>query len=874
MPCSKYGLLLLCQESLRLFGVSSMIEYPRYRTLLQGAHLFALFLFLHADLFAGPKPGEITKEEVSPQTAQLEHIDIEKSSEGLYNVTIRWSPDFEVIDPIVAGSFNEWSRSANPFKKIEGEEAYEVSLELPAGEYEYKFVSQPDDWHSDPLNPEVAEGYRNSILRLGDIAYFASLKGEQNDGVLFVDALEHDPKNRLYFDIQDTHDVYIRFRTIRNDATAAELQLLTQGKVLESKPMVKVTSEGFFDYYDYHLTLPREPVHPSVRITDYRFVVHDGDSQSHQTDSWEMFLDRKDHVQVPMWAKDAIWYQIMVDRFRDGSEQNNMEHLNDPFKTNWTSMWKADHMVLQPWEQHEGATLFTADGNENVMPDIYERMYGGDLQGVIEKLDYLADLGVNAIYFNPIFQAPSHHKYDGEVYHHIDDSYGVAGSFAKSIESEDPAAGPWEFNGSDQVFLDLLKEAKKRNIRVIIDGVFNHLSDQSLFFRDVKEKGKASPYADWFEIASWDPVTPVGWAGYGGMPQFLKNEEHGLASKEVRDYIYDITERWMDPNNDGDPSDGVDGWRLDVPMDVPMVFWENWRDHIKSINPEALLIGEIWNSAEKWVDGTTFDAVMNYQFRRVALRFFGNEKNRISAEEFANELAWLRIRYPMASGFVMQNLLDSHDTDRISSRLMNPDIEADALFDGWNRLQEPEGKDFYGGRPTEEAYERLKLLSLFQFTYIGAPMIYYGTEVGMYGADDPLCRFPMWWEDMMPYENPDYQIKDDLFAHYQELAQMRRGCTLLRRGDFRTVAFDNDQETFVFERYLEDQDERVYVFLNNSEEPQTVGIGQLPHFSFHKVLFGNHQNISFDMDKLEVTLQPVTGAVVKLMTMKSADDNI
>ena len=152
-------------------------------------------------------------------------------------------------------------------------------------------------------------------------------------------------------------------------------------------------------------------------------------------------------------------------------------------------------------------------------------------------------------------------------------------------------------------------------------------------FVDVRANGRESRYADWFDITSWEPFAYEGWAGFGELPAFRKDQTHGLASETARRHIYDITRRWMDPDGDGDPSDGIDGWRLDVPNDVPMAFWYDWCDFVRSINPDAYITGEIWSRADEWLDGRSFDAVMNYQFAEPALAWIGNKDKRIPPSE-------------------------------------------------------------------------------------------------------------------------------------------------------------------------------------------------------------------------------------------------
>ena len=185
----------------------------------------------------------------------------------------------------------------------------------------------------------------------------------------------------------------------------------------------------------------------------------------------------------------------------------------------------------------------------------------------------------------------------------------------------------------------LVADAHARGMKVVLDGVFNHVGTHHPAFRDVREKGQTSRFADWFAIKGWEPFDYEGWFGFGELPTFRKSDQHGLASESVRKHIYEVTRRWMDPDGDGDPSDGVDGWRLDVANEIPMPFWHEWCAFVRGINPDAYITGEIWQRADPWLDGKSFDAVMNYEFAKPAIRWAIDRKNKISASQLDAKLA-------------------------------------------------------------------------------------------------------------------------------------------------------------------------------------------------------------------------------------------
>jgi glycosidase len=482
----------------------------------------------------------------------------------------------------------------------------------------------------------------------------------------------------------------------------------------------------------------------------------------------------------------------MLDRFSNG------DPANDPPNTRpWTSRWRE----TSAWETANGQTFWEWA--------VFNRQYGGDLEGLRARIPYLKSLGVNAIYLNPVFEAPSHHKYDATNFVHIDDNFGTLGDAAMSAANEDLLdASTWGLNSSDRLFLEVLRELKSSGFRVIVDGVFNHVGESHGAFVDVRARGKESPFADWFEVESFEPFVYRGWAGFGQLPAFRKDSD-GLASASLERHIMDVTRRWMDPDGNGDPSDGVDGWRLDVPGEIPLGFWRAWRSTVKSANPDAYIVGEIWKRADGWLDGTSFDAVMNYPFAQGVVAFVSGE---IGPAELDARLAALRLAYPEQSTAVLQNLLGSHDTDRLVSMIANPGR-------GYDRANsERPGSRYDGARPSADAYRRARLAALVQMTYVGAPMVWYGDEVGMFGSDDPFCRKPMIWPEIGPFDDPDERVDEAHLAAYRAMIALRRGIPALRRGAFRTIAADDARGLWVFERALGDT--RVVVLANASREPQ------------------------------------------------------
>ncbi len=407
---------------------------------------------------------------------------------------------------------------------------------------------------------------------------------------------------------------------------------------------------------------------------------------------------------IPGWARGIVGYQIFPDRFRNGNP------ANDPPGT------RAWH--YEPLVPPEGWFVF----------------YGGDLQGLRDTLAYLQSLGVRLLYLNPVFSSPSNHGYDITDYFAINPRLGTLADFDS-----------------------LLARAHRLGIRILLDGVFNHCSDQHPFFQDVRRRGPASPYYDWFHIKRWpfpehfdEQHKPADyyecWWGFGSLPKW--NHQN----PRVREYLLQAAEFWT--------RRGIDGWRLDVPNEVPHEFWRMFRKRLRAINPELFIVGEIWQVGPEWLQGDEFDALMNYPLAGAIQAF---ARGRISPAEFRRRVQSVYASYPPEVEHVLFNLLDSHDTPRILTQL-----EGDTL--------------------------RLRIAVTLQMTLPGLPVIYYGDEVGMEGGKDPDCRRVFPW-------NPAHQ-RPGIFSLYHRLIYLRNRIPALQRG---ALEFLDAGETLAFLRTLGDE---------------------------------------------------------------------
>lgn len=557
---------------------------------------------------------------------------------------------------------------------------------------------------------------------------------------------------------------------------------------------------------------------------------------------------------VPQWAKQAIWYQIFPERFRDGDPANNPTVKDiagadpvEPPKQWQIHPWGSDWYKLQPYE--------VANSEKELWKHQLRRRYGGDLQGVIDKLDYIKEMGFNAIYLNPVFDSPSLHKYDGASYHHIDPNFGPDPAGDRKLMASENAIDPrtWVWTKADKLALKLIEQAHKRDIKIIFDGVFNHMGINSFAFQDLKQKQQKSAYKDWFDVISYEDKSKgrgfdyKGWFGVKSLPEF-KEDENGLAPGP-KNYVFAATERWMNPMGKGREF-GIDGWRLDVAFCVAHNFWKDWRKHVKALNPDAYLTAEIVDTPQRvkpYLQGDEFDGEMNYNFAFTAAEFFFNPPpTRITASEFAKKLAQMRDMYPKGVAYVTQNLFGSHDSNRIGSHIVNRGIGNFRDWGAYFNLSKPaENPDYQVRKPNADELQLQKLFAVFQMTYVGAPMVYYGDEVGMWGGNDPDDRKPMLWPDI-EYEpevyNPDgskrrpdeVAINRELQAHYKKLTHIRSQYPALSLGDYQEWLVDDAKQLFAFVRRYQGQ--QMWIVINNGDVEQNISLPHDGQGSFKELL--------------------------------------
>jgi len=557
---------------------------------------------------------------------------------------------------------------------------------------------------------------------------------------------------------------------------------------------------------------------------------------------------------IPGWVAEAVFYQIFPERFRNGDPSNDptRESLEDPAATpkSWQiSPWTGDWYARAEWEQQSGANFYEHG--------VFNRRYGGDLQGILDKLDYLQELGINAIYLNPVFYGKSLHKYDSASMHHIDPYFGPdpAGDLElMRKETGDPET--WNWTAADKLFLELIEAAHKRKIRLIIDGVFNHTGRAFFAFADILKNQGESKYQDWYIVDSFDdPATKQNelkyksWWGYESLPEFADDPSGHDLHPAPKQYVFDITRRWMDPDNDGDPSDGIDGWRLDVANEVPIAFWQDWNTLVRELNPNAYTVGEFWNEALDHLIEGQFSATMNYHGFAYLVKGFLIDGS-LKPRSFGIRLEERRLNYPLAMQHALQNLIDSHDTDRVASMIVNAGQEnykqPDRFdFDVSEKVSARNNNQYQVRKPNASERQIQRLVALMQMAYVGAPMLYYGTEAGMWGGDDPCDRMPMVWQDLTfqdqakdplgrPRKADSVGFDQELFDYYRRVIQLRTDNSVLSHGKFEIVATDDQAMFFAFRRRTNDV--AVLVAINRGENDflwqLPSGLGGIPRQIF------------------------------------------
>lgn len=589
---------------------------------------------------------------------------------------------------------------------------------------------------------------------------------------------------------------------------------------------------------------------------------------------------------LPEWTRGAVWYHLVPERFRNGNPNNDpsKQEVVGKDRKDWQiHPWASDWYKLQIWEENRGLSFDEL---------VAQRRYGGDLFGVLEKLPYLKELGVNVIYLSPVFESPSILKFNASTLHHIDDNFGVASdSGGRSFplngrnrppknkaseekakleepavpETEDPKT--WKLTPTDELFVELLTKAREQGMKVVMSSAFHYCGKDFWAFRDLREKQQKSSYKDWFEVLSWDdPATPdtvefacKSWQDDRNFPLFRK-DEHGLV-EPLKKYIFDSTRRWLDPNGDGDPADGVDGWALYDAHALDSAFVDEWVKLVKSINPNAVTFAESVNDAP--AIASRFDLIISDDFTQTVHDFFIHQNYTLS--EFEKKLASSPGNDSAEAHSVIHRLSD-HRSDRIATMIRT------AVSSDSNRAAPQNSHGYDPRKPDKRHRDIQKALVFLQLTYPGAPMIFYGDESGMWGGARRDLIKPMLWKEFV-YEKETYStirpdlsdqcenaVDEELLRLYWQLNKIRRENPALQKGEYKLVLADDEKNILAFTRQF-DRNEVLVVF-NHGDVRQTLEIGvSWKDDSKVKDEFKD-QKMRVQNGKVKVELEKKTGTVL------------
>ena len=746
-----------------------------------------------------------------------------------------WSPD----------NLKGWMKDAD------GNGVCEITLVLPAGSYQYK-VAVNESWDEnygkdgapggDNIALVVPEGGAAVTFTFNDTTKQIrdSINNPPNpglDGDVWWDGLGHDSRDSLYRTpwgaVTQGTQVRLRFRTYAGDVEGVGVRVVDSingGATTYTMTKVATVPAAPFSYDFWEVTVGAPPARREVQL--YTFGAVDGDkivyygddaaadggwgaaSATPPANPYNIYVYDAGYT-TPDWARNATIYQIFPDRFRNG------DATNDSTAADWFYPAERGHAwPIVPWN------TIVPDPEpydpSNAWWNTYSStFYGGDLRGVIDKLDYLQSFGVNTLYFNPIFDSPSNHRYDGRDYMTIAPSLGDLALFRE---------------------LDAATEA--RGMKIVLDLVPNHVSSDSIYFDRFgrhPEVGACesvdSPYRSWFYFK---PASPAGsgvcagdttyeaWFGVVTLPKVNTTDNDAVREFWLRDADA-VVKYWL--------AQGADGYRVDVANEIAPSFFEEWRPILRAADPEVQTYSETWGESDvrPMVLGDKFDSTMNYRFATALLSFLRDTPfsdgdgnlglTPLKPSEFEAALRAIQEDYPEPAWATAMNLLDSHDTNRAVIKLDHDGIAGT-------------GADRVPVNGFTDGKTRLKTVALLQFTLPGAPTVYYGDEVGLAGfgsdvpRDDPYNRQPYPWADAAGYGAlPEWRKADaGLLAVYQQLGTMRSQYSFLRTGSFDTLLTDDVANVLAYGRQNEDGVAVVIVNRNKTSQVVTVPVdGYLPN---------------------------------------------
>lgn len=570
-------------------------------------------------------------------------------------------------------------------------------------------------------------------------------------------AILHEPKSRYAYAV-NSDTVHLRIRTAKNEVTKVEVLAVDPFNWLprndgsqqydfdvDSVRKICLVKEFESKYHDcwfaaieniewgrlkYCFIIQNDNEKYMIGSRQYVEYVDDSEVIYDLSNYFNYpYINIEDIYTAPEWVEKTVWYQIFPERFRNGTPDDGRNVL--------------------PW------------GSDDL--DGADKKFGGNLQGIIEKLDYIKEIGFNGIYMTPVFQSPSSHKYDTTDYYQIDPEFG-----------------------DNKTFKDLVEKAHERDIKIMLDAVFNHCGYSHPFWQDVVKNGKESKYYDCFFIEDDTPPIVCGEEKDGCPPAFCKDglkfrtfgftqtmPKWNTANPFVREYLMEVACYWIKEYN-------IDGWRLDVSNEVSHDFWREFRKRVKAIKKDVYILGENWDDSYAWLQGDQMDSVMNYEFSSAVWSYFKNNKYKGLKKDFRFAVGQLLTQYPKPLTKVMFNLLDSHDTARFLNLV-------------------------------KENHKLVKLAYLFLMTFPGSPSIFYGSEVGMSGGEHSNRQCMVW--DKKKWNT-------ELYEFIKSIIQLRKDHPSFTGTNFEWVCTDEKEDILSYKKNCES--ETTYVFWNRGEAGEVI----------------------------------------------------
>jgi len=548
---------------------------------------------------------------------------------------------------------------------------------------------------------------------------------------MIKEAILHIPLSN-YAHAVDEKNMVFRLRAARGDLKSVNLfygdrSCCSNPVVFTKVKMELATSDELFDYFEacfeslYTRICYYFEISDGKETTLYYSDIYTKEHPDGRMEYYQFpFNRREDIAKIPEWFKGAVVYNIFPDSFATSRRYISGKPCSAEYGCNKTNS-----------------------------------LCGGKIKGITENIDYLKGLGINCIYINPIFAAGEYHKYDLIDYFHIDPCFGT-----------------------DEDFKELVEKCHRNDIKVIVDGVFNHCGWKFFAFEDVIKNGENSKYKDWFYRIDFPLIKSDASGDFPNYDCFAyekKMPKMNTSNPEVVEYFCKVCRHWIE-------NFGIDGWRLDVANEINHDFWRAFRKTAKEADPNSILIGEIWEIAGEWLKGDQFDSVMNYPFRNACRDFFALD--RTDAFEFDAMISKILMAYNKNISQGLLNLLDSHDVSRFLS-----------ICAGDKR--------------------RFKLAVLFQMTFMGVPSVFYGDEQGIDGYNESDYRRAMKWDE--PY--------DELYNFYKEVIALRQNHASLCSGEYRSLLAPKYSKIYAFSRW--DKNEKICVVLNAGERGEKI-ISSIP----------------------------------------------